>query len=122
MLFCGINPGLYSGATGHHFARPGNRFWPALFASGFTPGLLTGDEDVDLPAFGCGVTNLVVVPPLPEGPGDVAAWSPEQVRLEGELRPNYVGVAYKRRYEVDGDRLLFSSVNPNERWRVVWSG
>ena len=40
VLFCGINPGLYSGATGHHFARPGNRFWPALHEAGFTPRLL----------------------------------------------------------------------------------
>src|ERR1700754_1900004 len=37
VLFCGINPGLVTAATGHHFARPGNRFWPALFQSGFTP-------------------------------------------------------------------------------------
>lgn len=59
VLFCGINPGLYSGATGHHFARPGNRFWPALFLSGFTPRLLHASEDVRLPEFGCGVTNLV---------------------------------------------------------------
>jgi len=40
VLFCGINPGLYSAATGWHFARPGNRFWPALYRSGFTPRLL----------------------------------------------------------------------------------
>jgi TDG/mug DNA glycosylase family protein len=59
VLFCGINPGLYSGATGHHFARPGNRFWPALFQSGFTPRLLSAAEDRELPSFGCGVTNLV---------------------------------------------------------------
>ncbi len=59
VLFCGINPGLYSGAVGHHFARPGNRFWPALFAGGFTPRLLSAAEDVELPGFGCGVTNLV---------------------------------------------------------------
>jgi len=59
VLFCGINPGLYSAAVGHHFARPGNRFWPALFASGFTPRLLSADDDTELPAFGCGVTNLV---------------------------------------------------------------
>ncbi len=37
VLFCGINPGLMSEATGHHFARPGNRFWPALHQGGFTP-------------------------------------------------------------------------------------
>lgn len=59
VLFCGINPGLYSSATGHHFARPGNRFWPALFLSGFTPRRLNATEDRTLPDFGCGVTNLV---------------------------------------------------------------
>src|SRR3990172_5328043 len=45
VLFCGVNPGLYSGATGHHFARPGNRFWIALFQSGFTPRLLSPYEE-----------------------------------------------------------------------------
>ena len=59
VLFCGINPGLYSGATGHHFARPGNRFWPALFAAGFTPRLLKPWEKSELLALGCGITNLV---------------------------------------------------------------
>src|SRR5882672_7003320 len=59
VLFCGINPGLYSAATGHHFARPGNRFWPALHLSGFTPRQLRPDEQDLLPAFGLGVTNVV---------------------------------------------------------------
>ncbi|WP_285499306.1 G/U mismatch-specific DNA glycosylase [Actinokineospora sp. NBRC 105648] len=59
VLFCGINPGLYSGATGHHFARPGNRFWPALHLSGFTPRQLFPHEQDLLPSFGLGVTNLV---------------------------------------------------------------
>jgi len=59
VLFCGINPGLYSGATGHHFARPGNRFWPALHAGGFTLRLLTPHEQDELPALGLGITNLV---------------------------------------------------------------
>jgi TDG/mug DNA glycosylase family protein len=59
VLFVGINPGLYSGATGHHFARPGNRFWPALHASGFTPRLLQPSEKEELLAHGLGVTNLV---------------------------------------------------------------
>lgn len=59
MLFCGINPGLYSGATGHHFARPGNRFWPALHAAGFTPRLLHPSEQRLLLHGGYGVTNLV---------------------------------------------------------------
>jgi len=59
VLFCGINPGLYSAATGWHFARPGNRFWPALHLSGFTPRLLAPSEQGLLPGFGLGITNLV---------------------------------------------------------------
>ncbi|MFD0852105.1 mismatch-specific DNA-glycosylase, partial [Actinomadura adrarensis] len=58
VLFCGINPGLYSGATGHHFARPGNRFWPALHRSGFTPRQLDPSEQDLLPSYGLGITNL----------------------------------------------------------------
>jgi double-stranded uracil-DNA glycosylase len=59
VLFCGINPGLYSGATGHHFARPGNRFWPTLQQSGFTPRLLAPAEERELLGLGYGITNLV---------------------------------------------------------------
>jgi TDG/mug DNA glycosylase family protein len=59
VLFCGINPGLYSAATGHHFARPGNRFWRALHAAGFTDRVLSAWEESELLARGCGVTNLV---------------------------------------------------------------
>ena len=59
VLFCGINPGLYSGATGHHFARPGNRFWPALHRAGFTDELLAPWEERRLLDRGLGITNLV---------------------------------------------------------------
>jgi TDG/mug DNA glycosylase family protein len=59
VLFCGINPGLYSGATGHHFAKPGNRFWPALHLSGFTPRVLRPDEQNLLLSYGLGITNIV---------------------------------------------------------------
>src|SRR5215204_4787566 len=59
VLFVGINPGLASGATGHHFARPGNRFWPVLHDAGFTRRLLRPDEQAALPALGLGITNLV---------------------------------------------------------------
>jgi double-stranded uracil-DNA glycosylase len=59
VLFCGINPGLVSAATGHHFARPGNRFWPALHGAGFTPRLLRPDEQGELRALGLGITNMV---------------------------------------------------------------
>lgn len=59
VVLCGINPSLYSAAIGHHFGRPGNRFWPTLHRSGFTDRLLTPYEDGDLPQYGCGVTNIV---------------------------------------------------------------
>jgi TDG/mug DNA glycosylase family protein len=59
VLFCGINPGLTSAATGRHFARPGNRFWPALHGAGFTPRRLRPDEQHLLPALGVGITNIV---------------------------------------------------------------
>lgn len=59
MLFCGINPGLYSAATGNHFARPGNRFWPALYAAGFTPRLLYPWERSLFLEAGYGLTNIV---------------------------------------------------------------
>lgn len=58
VLFCGINPGLYSAYTGHHFARPGNRFWPAIQRAGITDRLLSADEDQTLVRYGCGITNL----------------------------------------------------------------
>ncbi|MGI5178045.1 G/U mismatch-specific DNA glycosylase [Dactylosporangium sp. CA-152071] len=58
VLLCGINPGLWSAATGHHFARPGNRFWPALHLGGFTPRQLRPDEQRLLPGYGLGITNL----------------------------------------------------------------
>ncbi|MCE0765724.1 G/U mismatch-specific DNA glycosylase [Pseudonocardia kujensis] len=62
VLFCGINPGLVSAATGHHFARPGNRFWPVLHDSGFTPRLLRPDEQGELPGWGLGITNMAARP------------------------------------------------------------
>jgi TDG/mug DNA glycosylase family protein len=59
VLFAGINPGLYSAATGYHFARPGNRFWPTLHASGFTPRVFRPDEQEQLLPLGLGITNVV---------------------------------------------------------------
>ena len=58
VLFVGINPSLYSAAVGHHFARPGNRFWPTLYAARFTDRVLKPSEELELLACGCGITNL----------------------------------------------------------------
>ncbi len=59
VLFCGINPGLYTAALGHHFGRPGNRFWPALYGAGFTPRLFAPWEEGELLPLGYGITNMV---------------------------------------------------------------
>jgi TDG/mug DNA glycosylase family protein len=75
VLFVGINPGLYSAAVEHHFARPGNRFWPALHEAGFTPRLLSPDEDGELPLWGLGITNLV-----PRTAAAASALSDEELR------------------------------------------
>jgi double-stranded uracil-DNA glycosylase len=58
VLFCGINPSLLSAQTGHHFARPGNRFWPALAGAGFTPRVFAPSEGALLPGLGVGITNV----------------------------------------------------------------
>ncbi|WP_043657289.1 G/U mismatch-specific DNA glycosylase [Streptosporangium roseum] len=96
VLFCGINPGLYSAATGHHFARPGNRFWPALHRSGFTPRLLDPAEQDLLPSFGLGITNVVE-----RASAQAAELTPEEfreggarlARLVAGTRPRVLAVA-----------------------------
>ncbi|MFF0433461.1 G/U mismatch-specific DNA glycosylase [Streptomyces sp. NPDC004327] len=62
VLLCGINPGLMTAATGHHFARPGNRFWPVLHLSGLTPRRLAPAEQEELLSYGLGITNVVARP------------------------------------------------------------
>jgi TDG/mug DNA glycosylase family protein len=62
VLFVGINPSLRSQETGHHFARPGNRFWPTLHAAGFTPRRMAPGEGAELPALGIGITNIAARP------------------------------------------------------------
>ncbi|NUT54328.1 MAG: G/U mismatch-specific DNA glycosylase [Saccharothrix sp.] len=79
VLFCGINPGLLSAAKGQHFARPGNRFWPALHRSGFTPRLMTPAEQDLLPRYGLGITNLVARPTA-----RADELTPEELRAGGE--------------------------------------
>jgi double-stranded uracil-DNA glycosylase len=79
VLFCGINPGLWSAAVGHHFARPGNRFWKALHLAGFTPRPLAPDEEAELLRLGLGITNLV--DRASAGAADLA---PEELRSGAE--------------------------------------
>src|SRR5689334_17085024 len=79
VLFCGINPSLYSAATGWHFARPGNRFWPALHLSGFTPRCLDPAEQDLLAGYGLGITNLVA-----RATAQAAELGPAELRAGGE--------------------------------------
>lgn len=86
VLFCGINPSLYSAAVGHHFARPGNRFWPTLYAAGFTDRLFSAFEDSQLVERGYGITNVVE-----RATASAAELSPEEYveggqRLEAKVR------------------------------------
>jgi TDG/mug DNA glycosylase family protein len=83
VLFVGINPSLRSAEVGHHFARPGNRFWPTLHAAGFTPRVLRPDEDGELPEQGIGVTNIAFRPTRA-----AAELSPDELRAgAAELEP-----------------------------------
>ena len=107
VLFCGINPGLYSAATGHHFARPGNRFWPALKAAGFTKHLMQPWEERQLLEHGLGITNLVA-----RGTATAAELTAEELRngravLKRKVlyyRPQAVAIL-----GIDAYRLAFSS-------------
>jgi TDG/mug DNA glycosylase family protein len=79
VLFCGINPGLYTAAVGHHFARPGNRFWPALHRSGFTDRLLSPFDERELLQTGVGITNVV-----PRATATAAELTPEDFLKGGQ--------------------------------------
>ena len=92
VLFCGINPGLYSGATGHHFARPGNRFWPALYGAGFTERQLLPVEEHELLKSGYGITNVV------ERTSAAAAELSEEELREGGKRLQGKVKKYKPRF------------------------
>jgi len=80
ILFCGINPGLYTAAVGHHFARPGNRYWPVLHAAGFTDRLLTAFDERELLKLGYGITNVV-----PRTTASADLLSKEEMVKGGEL-------------------------------------
>lgn len=107
VLFCGINPGLYTAAVGKHFARPGNRFWPALYTSGFTERLLSPFEEHELLTHGYGITNVVE-----RATATAAELSPEEYteggrRLERQVRryrPRFLAVLGVGAYRTAFDR------------------
>jgi len=95
VLFCGINPGLYTAAVGHHFARPGNRFWPALYAAGITPRLLAPFEERELLPLGYGITNIVRRASAGENdltPAELAAGGRRLARTARRYQPRCLAV------------------------------
>jgi TDG/mug DNA glycosylase family protein len=96
VLFCGINPGLYSAATGWHFARPGNRFWPALHMSGFTPRRFEPREQEELTGYGLGITNIASRPTARAAELTAAELRDGAARLRalaGRHDPDFVAIA-----------------------------
>ncbi|WP_327237712.1 G/U mismatch-specific DNA glycosylase [Streptomyces sp. NBC_01317] len=117
VLFCGINPGLMSAATGHHFARPGNRFWPVLHLSGFTPRQLSPSEQDELPSYGLGITNVAA-----RATARADELSDEEFREGGRLlvakvellRPRWLAVVGVTAYRIAfGDKK--ARIGPQER-------
>jgi TDG/mug DNA glycosylase family protein len=116
VLFCGINPGLYSAATGHHFARPGNRFWPALHRAGFTDRLLSAWEERQLLEQGYGITNLVArstAAAAELGPEELQAGRERLRRKVRRYRPRWVAIlgigAFRTAF---GHRAAFAGRQP----------
>lgn len=112
VLFCGINPGLYSGAVGHHFARPGNRFWRALQLAGFTRRLLSPFEERELLDCGLGITNLAARTTAKAselGARELAQGAKELEEKARRWRPAYVAVlgmdAYRKAFSRPAARL-----------------
>jgi double-stranded uracil-DNA glycosylase len=107
VLFCGINPGLYSAATRHHFARPGNRFWPALHLAGFTPRLVSPYEERVLLQLGLGITNLVARATASAAELDPAEFRSGRVllvRKTRRYRPAWLAVVGIGAYRLSFDR------------------
>jgi double-stranded uracil-DNA glycosylase len=107
VLFCGINPSLMSAARGHHFARPGNRFWPALHLGRLTPRLLSPDEDGLLPGFGLGITNVAARPTRTAAelsPAELRAGAAELAELVAGHRPRVLAVLGITAWRVAFDR------------------
>src|SRR5215469_9242928 len=107
VLFSGINPGLYSAATGYHFARPGNRFWPALCAAGFTDRVLRPEEQWQLLPLGLGITNVVARATARAGelaPAEIRAGGRALTAKVERLAPRWLAVVGITVYRTAFDR------------------
>lgn len=107
VLFCGINPSLVSAARGHHFARPGNRFWPALHLAGLTPRRFTPEEDHELLLHGVGVTNIADRPTRAAAeltPEELRAGAAALADLVATVRPRVLAVLGITAWRIAFDR------------------
>lgn len=107
VLFVGINPGLYTAWAGHHFARAGNRFWPALYAGGFTPRLLAPSEEHELLPLGYGITNMVARATATAAelkPAEFVAGGKRLTALVRRYTPRYIAVVGVGAYRIAFDR------------------
>jgi TDG/mug DNA glycosylase family protein len=131
VLFCGINPGLYSAATGHNFARPGNRFWKALHRSGFTPRRFHPSEERELLGLGYGITNFckrTTASAAELSKEELMAGGKELVKRVEKFQPQYLAIlgigAYRTAFrkpkakfglqeEKIGDTLIWTLPSPS---------
>ncbi|HEX8521605.1 MAG TPA: G/U mismatch-specific DNA glycosylase [Tepidisphaeraceae bacterium] len=107
ILFSGINPSLYSACVGHHFARPGNRFWPTLHAAGFTPRRFSPFEDATLVDLGYGLTNIVPRATAAADDLDASEYAPAAELLIRKLKkyqPKYLAILGLGAYRLAFDR------------------
>ncbi len=95
VLFCGINPGLYTAAVQQHFGRPGNRFWPVLHRAGFTPRQFHPSEQSELLQLGYGITNVVARATAAAAeltPEELVEGGKELARKVRKYKPRYLAV------------------------------
>lgn len=118
VLFCGINPGLYTAAVGHHFARPGNRFWRAIHDAGLTPRLLSPADQRELLDYGIGIVNMIA-----RTTATAAELSDDEIRAGGRMlvdkvvrfRPRKVAFLGVSTYRTAFDRPKASVGRQEER-------
>lgn len=125
VLFCGINPGLYSGAVERHFARPGNRFWPTLYAAGFTERLLSPFEEDELLRAGMGITNIAqrtTATAAELSPEELVAGGRRLRRMVKRFAPKFLAVLGVTAYRTAFDRPKAKLGRQEEMWgsTAIW--
>jgi double-stranded uracil-DNA glycosylase len=116
VLFVGINPGIRSSLTGHHFAGFSNRFWKLLFASKLVPEPITFEDDDRLPEWGYGITNIVARPTP-----SISTLKPEEY-VAGRLRLRAKARRYKPAVVAMVGVTVFRAMFPGQRGTVVRLG